>query len=273
MVATPIGNLRDITLRALDVLAAADLVLCEDTRVSGKLMAAHGIKARLKPYHDHNGAEVRPEVLNALATGAVVALISDAGTPLLSDPGYKLVRAVIEAGHPVVPIPGASALLAGLVVSGLPSDRVLFAGFLPPKTQARRAVLEDLARVPASLVFYETGPRLAACLADLAAVLGPRPAAVARELTKLFEEVRRAPLDQLAAVYAAALAPKGEIVVLIGPPLPAAAPSAEDLDQALRAALATLSVKDAAAQVADQLGLPRREVYTKALALRGSGQG
>jgi 16S rRNA (cytidine1402-2'-O)-methyltransferase len=269
VVATPIGNLRDITLRALDVLAGADLILCEDTRVSGKLMAAYGLKARLRPYHDHNGAEVRPEVLAALARGAVVALISDAGTPLISDPGYKLVRAVIEAGHPVVPVPGASALLAGMVVSGLPSDRVLFAGFLPPKTQARRTAIESLARVPATLVFYETGPRLAACLADLAAVLGPRPAAVARELTKLYEEVRRAPLDQLAAAYADAADPKGEIMVMVGGPLRPAVPTAEALDLALREALAALSVKDAATQVADQLGLPRREVYAKALALRG----
>ena len=267
VVSTPIGNLRDITLRALDVLAGVEEVLAEDTRVASKLLSAYGLKARLSPYHDHNGAERRPGLLARLQDGARIALISDAGTPLVSDPGWKLVHEALEAGVKVFPVPGASALLAGLVASGLPSDRFLFAGFLPPKSGARRTEIESLKQVPATLVFYESGPRLAETLADLAAVLGAREAAVARELTKLFEETRRGSLADLAAHYETAGPPKGEIVLLVGPPTEQAA-SAEDLDAALKVALAEMPTKAAAAAVSDALGLPKREVYQRALQLK-----
>ncbi|MDE2355468.1 MAG: 16S rRNA (cytidine(1402)-2'-O)-methyltransferase, partial [Alphaproteobacteria bacterium] len=185
LVATPIGHLRDITLRALDVLGGVDLVLCEDTRMGAKLLSAHGLKARLERYDEHAAARARPEILRRLSEGQRIALTSDAGTPLVSDPGYRLVREAAALGVAIYPVPGPSALLAALTVSGLPSDRFLFAGFTPPRSTARRRVLEELATVPASLIFFETGPRLAACLADMAAVFGPREAAVARELTKL----------------------------------------------------------------------------------------
>ena len=268
IVATPIGNLRDITLRALDTLQAADEVLAEDTRVGRRLLDAHGIRAKLSPYHDHNGAKRRPEILDKLATGASIALISDAGTPLVSDPGWKLSRDALDAGHRVYPIPGASALLAGLVASGLPSDRFMFCGFLPPKSGARQKVATALATVPSTLVFYESGPRLADCLADLATTLGAdREAAVARELTKLFEETRRGALGELAAHYRENGHPKGEIVLLVGPPL-ARDITEEALDEAIRRALQSLSVKQAAAEIAIELGLPKRDVYQRALALK-----
>lgn len=268
VVSTPIGNLRDITLRALDVLAAADEVLAEDTRVAGKLLSAYGVKARLSPYHDHNGAERRPELLRKLAEGARIALVSDAGTPLISDPGWKLAHEALEAGHRVFPVPGASAMLAGLVASGLPSDRFMFAGFLPPKQGARRQSLESLKTVPATLIFYESGPRLSETVADMAAVLGPaRSAAVARELTKFFEETRRGTLGDLARHYDDAGGPKGEIVVLVGPPLDEEV-TPERLDAALRDALASLPTKAAANAVAEALGLPKRDVYQRALQLK-----
>ena len=273
IVSTPIGNLRDVTLRALDTLSAADEILAEDTRTARKLLDAHGISGKVTPYHDHNGAQRRPELLEKLAGGAAIALISDAGTPLVSDPGFKLVREVAAEGIRVVPVPGASALLAGLVMAGLPSDRFLFAGFLPPKSGARRKALAELAGVPATLVFYETGPRLAAALADMAEMLGPaREACVARELTKLFEEARRASLADLAAHYEEAGAPRGEIVVLIGPP-EAAEVGEADLDAALAEALARLPTKQAAQEVADALGIPKREAYQRALALKADGAG
>ncbi|MFN7179739.1 16S rRNA (cytidine(1402)-2'-O)-methyltransferase [Hyphomonas sp.] len=267
VVSTPIGNLRDITLRALDILGAVEEVLAEDTRVASKLMSAYGVKARLSPYHDHNGAERRPGLLKRLGEGARIALISDAGTPLVSDPGWKLVHEALEAGVKVWPVPGASALLAGLVASGLPSDRFLFAGFLPPKQGARRSAIETLRAVPATLVFYESGPRLAETLADLTAVLGRREAAVARELTKLFEETRRGSLAELAAHYETAGPPRGEIVLLVGPPAEDAA-SAADVDAALKVALSEMPTKAAAAAVAEALGLPKREVYQRALQLK-----
>jgi 16S rRNA (cytidine1402-2'-O)-methyltransferase len=267
VVATPIGNLRDITLRALDTLTAADRVYAEDTRVARKLLDAYGLKPRLGAYHEHNAEAARAEILQALARGESVALISDAGTPLVSDPGFKLARAAIEAGHRVIPIPGPSALLAGLVVSGLPSDRFLFAGFLPAKQSARRAALADLAETDATLILYETGPRLAQSLADMAEVLGARPAAVARELTKLFEETRRGPLDELAAHYAEAGPPKGEIVVIIAPPAPKAEVSDETLDAFLRDALPR-GVKQASAEAARELGVPRKRAYARALELK-----
>ena len=272
LVATPIGNLADITLRALAVLKGADLVACEDTRVTGKLLDHYGIRATLFRYHDHSGAGEREALLQRLRAGGRVALASDAGTPLVSDPGYKLLRAAAAEGIAIVPVPGASAALAALQVSALPPDRFLFAGFLPPKSAARRKAIAELAAVPATLIFYETGPRLAAALADLAAELGPRPAAVARELTKLFEEVRRGTLAELAERYRDAPPPKGEIAVVVGPPPQEEAVGAADLDAMLAKALAIMSVRDAAASVAAASGQPRKEVYRRALALAAEGR-
>ncbi|MFT5932924.1 MAG: 16S rRNA (cytidine1402-2'-O)-methyltransferase [Hyphomonas sp.] len=271
VVSTPIGNLRDITLRALDVLKTVEEVLAEDTRVAGKLMSAYGLKVRLSPYHDHNGAERRPDLISRMQAGAKIALISDAGTPLVSDPGWKLAHDALEAGVKVYPIPGASAMLAGLVASGLPSDHFMFAGFLPPKSGARRAAAEALKGVPGTLIFYESGPRLAASLDDLAASLGGnRQAAVARELTKLFEETRRGTLSELAAHYAEAGPPRGEIVLLVGPPLDTEITQA-NLDAALLDALKEQPTKAAASAVAEALGLPKRDVYQRALQLKANG--
>jgi len=268
VVATPIGNLSDVTLRALSVLASADLVLCEDTRVTRRLLDHYGLKPSLLAYHEHNAAALRPRVLARLETGAAVALVSDAGTPLISDPGYKLVEAAIAAGHRVFPIPGASALLAALVAAGLPTDRFLFDGFLPAKAGQRKTRVAELATIPATLILYESGPRLAASLADLATALGERPAAVCRELTKTFEEVRRGTLDALAAHYGEAGPPKGEIVIVIGPPGgEAPTVSADTLDAKLNAALTRLSLKDAVEAVTSETGLKRRDVYQRALAL------
>jgi len=267
VVATPIGNLRDITLRALDVLAGADLVLAEDTRVAGKLISAYGLSAKLERYDEHGAERARPRALAALADGKAVALVSDAGTPLISDPGYKLVREAAAEGYAVFPIPGASALLAGLSAAGLPTDRFLFAGFPPPKSAARRTFLAELAPLRTTLVFFEGGSRLAASLADMAAVLGGgREAVVCRELTKLYETLYRGPLSALAADPRLD-APKGEIVVLVGPGHAAEA-SAADIDTALTDALARLRPAEAAAEVAQALGLPRREVYQRAMDLR-----
>jgi 16S rRNA (cytidine1402-2'-O)-methyltransferase len=270
VVATPIGNLADVTLRALTVLAAADLVLCEDTRVTRRLLERYGLKPPLLVYHDHNAAKVRPRVLARLGEGAAVALVSDAGTPLVSDPGYKLVEAAIAAGHRVFPVPGASAAIAALIAAGLPTDRFFFEGYLPAKSAARKSRIAEIERVPATLVLYESGQRLAASLAALAAGLGPRPAAVCRELTKFYEEVRRDSLEKLATHYGEAEPPKGEIAIVIGPPVadaPTLTPVA--LDARLKAALAKFSLKDAAAAVAAETGLPRREIYRRALALAG----
>jgi 16S rRNA (cytidine1402-2'-O)-methyltransferase len=268
VVATPIGNLRDITLRALDILAGVNRIYAEDTRVSRKLLDAYGLKARLSSYHEHNAESARAEILLALSSGESVALISDAGTPLVSDPGFKLARAVIEAGHRVFPIPGASAPLAALVASGLPSDRFLFAGFAPAKDAARRAAFEELAELDVTLIFFETGPRLAESLAEMAAVFGARPAAVMRELTKLHEEARRDTLEALAAHYAKAGAPKGEIVVVIGPPLAVTEVDDAALDAFLSAALERGSVKEAAAEAHAELNVPRKRAYARALALK-----
>lgn len=268
VVATPIGNLRDVTLRALDVLAGADLVLAEDTRVTGKLLAAYGIAARLERYDEHAAERTRPRALAALAEGRRVALVSDAGTPLISDPGFRLVREAAAQGARVIPVPGASASLAALSVAGLPTDRFLFAGFPPPKPAARRRFFQDLAPVQASLVFYEGVSRLGASLADMAAVFGPRQAVVARELTKLYETVTRGPLDALAADPALA-APKGEVVVVVAPG-DAPPASQADADAALAAALARLGPAEAASEVAVALGLNRRELYRRALVLKGA---
>ena len=265
IVSTPIGNLGDITLRALSTLAAADLIACEDTRVTRKLLDRYAITVPLTPYHDHNAATARPKLLQKLAEGAAIALVSDAGTPLVSDPGFKLVRAAQDAGYAVTAIPGASSVLAAMTVSGLPTDRFFFAGFLPPKQAARRARIAELARVPATLVVFEAGPRVAETLADLAAVLGEREAAVCRELTKLHEETRRGPLATLARESANGET-RGEFVLVIAPP-PAVQPTEDDADALLRAALARTSLKDAVGEVAVATGLPRRTLYQRALTL------
>ena len=267
IVATPIGNAADITLRALDTLKRAHAIACEDTRVTSKLMGIHGVTTPLVSYHEHNAERMRPVLINRMQAGETVALVSDAGTPLVSDPGYKLVRACVEAGVPVTALPGPSAVLTGLVLSGLPSDRFLFAGFLPNKSAARRTALGELAAVPATLIFYESAQRLADSLSDMAAVLGPREAAMARELTKLYEEVRRGPLPDLAAHYEQAGPPKGEVVIIVAPPGAEAEAQAVDVDTALRDALGRLSVRDAAAEVALMTGRPKREVYARALEL------
>lgn len=266
VVATPIGNLRDITLRALDVLAQADLVLCEDTRVTGKLLHAYGISSRLERHDEHAAERARPKALAALADGKRVALVSDAGTPLISDPGYRLVREASADGFAVIPIPGASALVAGLSAAGLPTDRFLFAGFPPPKAAARRTFLAELAGIRATLVFYEGGSRLADSLAEMAAVLGDRDAVVCRELTKLYETIYRGSLSTLAADPRLD-APKGEIVILVAPGRETEA-TAEDADAALVDALSRLKPAEAAAEVAKALGLSRRDLYRRAMELK-----
>ncbi len=269
VVATPLGNLGDITARAIAVLRAADLIACEDTRVTGRLLQALGLpKKRLVRYDDHAGDNAGSKLLDELRAGAAVALVSDAGTPLIADPGYRLVRAAQEQGLPVRTVPGPSSLIAALSIAGLPTDRFLCSGFLPQRQGPRREALAELAAVPATLVIPEAPHRLADSLADMAAVLGAREAVVARELTKLFEETRRGTLDELAAHYAESGAPKGEVVVVIGPPAAAAAEDAgAALDSRLAEALDTASVRDAAASVAAATGLPRRLVYARALEL------
>jgi 16S rRNA (cytidine1402-2'-O)-methyltransferase len=266
LVATPIGNLRDITLRALETLAASDVIACEDSRVTRKLSEHYGIATPLTPYHEHNAAEARPKILARLSSGQAVALVSDAGTPLISDPGYKLVREASQAGHAVIAVPGASAVLTALTSAGLPTDRFFFEGFLPPKQVARQKRIAEIANVPASLVLFESGPRLGVTLADLAAVLGAREAAICRELTKLHEEIRRGDLEQLAQHYAADAETRGEIVIVVAPPGDDTE-DAGDVDELLRQALARVSVKDAVGEVALATGRPRREVYQRALAL------
>ena len=269
VVATPIGNLGDVSLRALGVLAAADAVLAEDTRVTKTLLAHYGITTPLVSYHEHSPEAVRERVILRLKEGQALALVSDAGTPLVSDPGYRLVQAAIAEGQPVTPIPGPSAVLSALVVSGLPTDRFFFEGFLPAKSGARRGRLAELAGIPGTLMLFESPHRLPEMLADAAAVLGDRPAVVARELTKMFETVRRGTLASLAATFAEEGPPKGEIVVLVGQATGPARPEELDasLDQKLGEALARHSIKDAAALVADETGRPKREVYARALVL------
>jgi len=269
LVATPIGNLGDVTLRALESLAGADVIACEDTRVTAKLTARYGISTALTPYHDHNATSARPKLLRRLADGAAVVLVSDAGTPLVSDPGYKLVRAAIEHGHAVTAVPGPSSLLAALMVAGLPSDRFLFDGYLPAKAGQRRARIAELAGIPATLVLFETGPRLADALADLADRLGARDASICRELTKLHEEVRRGDLVTLAAEAAQSAPPPGEIVIVVAPPAADQdRASPDEVEALLRDALARSSVREAVAEVAAVARLPRRDVYRRALALK-----
>ena len=267
IVATPIGNARDISLRALDVLKSCSVIAAEDTRVTAKLLAIHGIARPMVPYNDHNGREMRPRLLARLEKGEAVALVSDAGTPLVSDPGYKLAREAIAAGLSVVALPGASAVLTGLALSGLPSDRFLFAGFLSAKAGERQSTLEDLKAVRATLIFFESAQRLDDSLPAMALVLGDRPAVVARELTKLHEEVRRGMLSDLAAHYAKAGAPKGEVTVLVGPPQEAVLDSAKT-DAALKAALAFMPVKAAVDLVAGLTDGSRKGLYARALELK-----
>lgn len=272
LVATPIGNLGDIGLRALAILAAADVIACEDTRVSRKLTEHYGVATPLTPYHEHNAADARPRLLRRLAAGEAVALISDAGTPLISDPGYRLAREASAAGHAVIALPGASSVLAALAVAGLPTDRFFFEGFLPAKDAARQKRIRELTRIPATLVLFETGPRIAAALGALAAELGPREAAVCRELTKLHEEVRRSSLDALARDYAGGAETRGEFVVVIAPPVERQAET-QDIDAMLRQALARTSVKEAVGEVASATGASRRDVYQRALALKDADDG
>jgi 16S rRNA (cytidine1402-2'-O)-methyltransferase len=272
-VATPIGNLRDITLRALETLAAANILACEDTRVTRVLLERYGIRQRPVAYHEHNEAEAGPRLIAALKEGRSVALVSDAGTPLVSDPGYRLVSAALEEGIRVVPIPGASSVLAALSLSGLPSDSFLFAGFLPVKDGQRRHRLEVLRNVPATLIFFESPRRLAASLAAMAEMLGARrPAAVTRELTKAFEERRAGTLEELAAHYADAVAPKGEVVVCVGPPLPETA-EAMDIDRLLVSLAEEMPASKAAAEAARMTGEAKPVLYRRLLELKGRSSG
>ena len=267
LVATPIGNLGDITLRALETLAGCDIIACEDTRITRRLTERYGISANLKPYHEHNAALARPKILEKLAQGASIALVSDAGTPLISDPGFKLVREACAAGFSVIALPGPSSVLTALAVAALPTDRFFFEGFLPHKQTARRARLAELARIDATLVMFESGNRVQDTLADLAAIMDGRDGAICRELTKMHEEVKRAPLTELAQA-ADTLETRGEFVLVIAPPPKGAQTMTDEaLDDLLRSALLRDSVKDAVAHAVELSGRPRRAVYARALEL------
>ncbi|MFN3764669.1 MAG: 16S rRNA (cytidine(1402)-2'-O)-methyltransferase [Aliihoeflea sp.] len=273
LVATPIGNLSDITLRALESLAGADILACEDTRVTRILLERYGIRRRLMAYHEHNAAEAGPKLIAALNEGRSVALCSDAGTPLVSDPGFRLVGETVEAGHRVVPIPGASSTLAALSIAGLPSDAFFFAGFLPVKDGQRRSRLQDVARIPGTLIFFESPRRLGASLNAMLDVLGDRPAAVARELTKTFEEARRGTLAELAAHYAKADTPKGEIVVCVGPPLAEAAAEGVDVDRLLLDLARDMPASKAAGEAAKMTGQSKQDLFRRLVALRDGKDG
>jgi 16S rRNA (cytidine1402-2'-O)-methyltransferase len=268
--ATPIGNASDITLRALNVLRLCDAIVAEDTRVTSRLLAIHGISRPLLIYNDYNAASVRPKLLRRLREGARLVLVSDAGTPLISDPGHKLVTAAREERIAVHSVPGPSAALAALTVSGLPSDRFLFTGFLPAKQGERRSALTELRTIPATLIVFEAQQRLAETLSDMAEILGARDAAVARELTKLHEEVRAGSLAELAAFYAEAGPPKGEITLVIGPPGPKIEDNSLQIDALLAQVLPFMPVKPASTLVADLTGVSRRTVYTRALASKAA---
>ncbi len=272
VVATPIGNLGDMTARALDTLRAAAVIACEDTRTTGKLLHRFGIDTKMTPYHEHNAERARPGLLAAIRSGKTVALVSDAGTPMVSDPGYRLVEACVAEDLRVTVAPGPSAPVAALVLSGLPSASFYFGGFLPTKSVARRKTLGGVRDIPTTLIFFESANRLAASLADAAAVLGDRGVAVAREITKLHEEVRRGTLSEIAAHYAASGAPKGEIVLVIGPPdADTTAWTEADVDARLQTLLGQVSTRDAARQVAEESGMPRKAVYDRALRLSRNG--
>jgi 16S rRNA (cytidine1402-2'-O)-methyltransferase len=264
LTATPIGHASDVSLRALKVLAGVDLIAAEDTRVTAKLLAVHGIQKSLTPYNDHNAASVRPKLLAKLKSGARIALVSDAGTPLVSDPGFKLVRAAIEENIAVHAVPGPSAVLTGLMLSGLPSDRFLFAGFLPARAGERQTVLEELKSLRATLIFFESAQRLSETLVQMERILGRRTAAVAREMTKLHEEVRRGTLSDLMAHYAGADTPRGEVTLLVGPPHQAEADFGK-IDAALEAALAFMPLKPASDLIAALLDVPRKEIYARGI--------
>jgi 16S rRNA (cytidine1402-2'-O)-methyltransferase len=266
IVATPIGNLRDISLRALDVLSAAHVILAEDTRVAAKLLGAYGLKKPLLRYDDHAGPKVLPDIIARLQRGEVVAQISDAGTPLISDPGYRLVSEAHSHNMGVHPIPGASSILAALCIAGLPTDRFIFGGFVPPKSAARLAFFAEFSPVRATLVFFETGPRIHDSLGDMLSVFGPRSACVCRELTKLYETAHRGTLASLRD-DPALLEPRGEIVVVIAPP-EAQAYDVADIDAALMAAMAQFGPAEAAKQIAKIYGLSKSEIYQRALSLR-----
>ena len=267
LVATPIGNLGDITLRALETLAGVDIIACEDTRITRRLTERYAITALLKPYHEHNAALARPRILEKLAQGASIALVSDAGTPLISDPGFKLVREVCAAGFSVIALPGPSSVLAALSVAALPTDRFFFEGFLPSKAVARRARLAELSRIDATLVMFESGNRVQDTLADLAAIMGGRDGAICREMTKMHEDIQRAKVSELAGI-ADTLETRGEFVLVIGPPpADAAVMAGQELDDLLRTSLQRDSVKDAVAHAVELSGRPRREIYARALEL------
>jgi 16S rRNA (cytidine1402-2'-O)-methyltransferase len=268
LVATPIGNLGDITLRALWVLRNVDRILCEDTRVTARLLARHGIDKPLASYHDHNADQTRPSIIAALRRGETLALVADAGTPLVSDPGFKLVREALAEDLPVTAAPGPSAALTALILSGLPPDIFLFAGFPPPRAAARRRALAAWSDLAATLIFFEGPSRLAASLADMDEILGHRRAAVARELTKRHEEIRRGRLAELAAHYRGAGAPRGEAVIVVGPPEPRETPDPSDIDVRLRALLVGRSLRDAVALLAAETGIARRVLYERALAVQ-----
>ncbi|MER2534871.1 MAG: 16S rRNA (cytidine(1402)-2'-O)-methyltransferase [Rhizobiaceae bacterium] len=272
LVATPIGNLGDITLRALETLAACDILACEDTRVTRVLLARYGIRQKPLAYHEHNAEEAGPKLIAALEARKSVALVSDAGTPLVSDPGFRLVDKALEAGIRVVPIPGASAVLAALTASGLPTDAFFFAGFLPVKSGQRKSRLEALKGVPGTLVFFESPRRLDGALADMEAVLGERAAAVGRELTKTFEEMRRGTLAELASHYAQADTPKGEIVICVAPPSQQAGEPL-DLDRMLLSLAEEMGASQAAAQAAKMTGQPKQALYRRLLELRQDKHG
>lgn len=271
LVATPIGNLSDITIRALETLAAADIVACEDTRVSRVLLDRYGIRRRTTAYHEHNAAEAGPRLVEAVLAGKSVALISDAGTPLVSDPGFRLVGEIVEGGGRVVPIPGPSALLAALTASGLPSDAFFFAGFLPSKAGQRTTRLEELRAVPGTLVFYESPRRLVDTLAAMVEVLGNRPAAIGRELTKTFEEMRRGALADLAKAYGEEDTPKGEVVICVGPPLASDVPSVQDVDALLLSLSEELGASRAAGEAAKMTGGRKADLYRRLMELKGNG--
>jgi 16S rRNA (cytidine1402-2'-O)-methyltransferase len=268
--ATPIGNLKDVTFRVIEALKSADRILCEDTRQTAKLCAAYGISTPRAAYNEHNADRVQPEILSALANGAAICLVSDAGTPLISDPGYRLVRAARDAGIKVTPLPGPSAVVTALSASGAPAEKFFFAGFPPAKAEARLAFLKSLAAIDATLIFYEGPSRLGPSLHAMAEAFGARRAVVARELTKMFEEFDEGPLAALAGKYEAA-PPKGEIVVIVYPPEEKAAATSADIDDFIGAALASMSVKDAATAAADALGIARKTAYERALALKADG--
>ena len=273
LVATPIGHLGDITLRALETLAGVDIIACEDTRITRRLTERYAISAELKPYHEHNAAMARPKILEKLAQGASIALVSDAGTPLISDPGFKLVREVSAAGHAVIAVPGASSVLTALSVAALPTDRFFFEGFLPAKQVARRTRLTELARIDATLVMFESGNRVQETLADLSDIMAGRDAAICRELTKLHEEIKRAPISDLAKA-ADQLETRGEFVLVVGPPrADANIMTQHDLDDLLRSSLSRDSVKDSVAHAVELSGRPRREVYARALELAKETRG